>query len=119
LYSQLLSGCVDFDGDSRVRQAQKLGHDHAGLRVAVVIRLQTSHHQIRLFVANSIGQDDGRSIRREVTKIVADNMKGAVSAASKRILDDAFHSLRSHRTDYNLTADFFADAKCFLEGVAV
>src|SRR6266550_6057415 len=52
-------------------------------------------------------------------KIVTGDMNSTVCPSGESILDDAFHSLRSHRTDNYLAAQFFSHAQRLFEGVAV
>src|SRR6516165_526823 len=50
---------LDLHDDGRVRPAQQLGQDHAGLRVTVVVRLKTSEDQVELLVFDGGGEGAG------------------------------------------------------------
>ena len=65
--------------------AQQFGQDDAGLRVAVVVRLQAGEDQVELFVFDGGGEGLGGVEGVEADEGIIFEVDGAVSALSQRL----------------------------------
>ena len=68
-----------------MRPAQQFRHDHAGLRVAVVVRLQAGEDEVELFVFDGRGEGLGDVEGVQPDKAVVFKMDGAVRALGQRL----------------------------------
>ena len=102
-----------------MRKTKNLGEDHARLRIAVIVRLQPGHDEVRLLIANRLSEYAGGGKRRQVRDIVSDDVNRAISAAGQSIFDYTLGALWSHRHDDDFAAGLFLDAQPFFERITV
>src|SRR5947209_9439546 len=83
-----------------MRPAQQLSQNHAGLRVAVVVRLQSRKDQVKVLVLNRSRECLGGIEGIQPDKGVVFQMNGTVSALGQRLAEYLGGTGRSRR-DYN------------------
>ena len=102
-----------------MRQAQNFRENNPRLRIAVIIRLEPGHDEVRLLIANRPCEHAGGGEGRQVNHVVANDMNCSISAARQSVFDDTLSPLRSHGNDDDFAANFFLDPQRFFQRVTV
>ena len=104
-----------------MRQAEPLGEDDAGLRRALIVRLQTGEHQIEMLIAHGVGEraGDDKRVGADRRQPFVLHMNRPIRAARERLAKHLRRACGSRRAHHDLAAVLFAKAQGLLECVRV
>ncbi len=112
-------GFLDFHDDGGVRPAQQLRHDHAGLGVAIVVRLQAGKDEIELFIFDGRDESLGHIERVQADKAVVFKMNGAIRALGQAFTQHLLRPRRPGGDDHDFTGVLFFLPQSFFQGKSV
>ena len=116
--SVVASAC-DFHDDRRVRQAEPLGEDHAGLREALVVGLQAGEDQVELLVLHRRRERVGDHERVGAGERVVFDVDRAVGAAGERFAEHLRDARGPGRADDHFPAVLLLQPQRLFERVRV
>ena len=102
-----------------MRPAQQFGEDHAGLRVSIIVGLQTGEDQVELFVLDRCGEGLRGVERVQPNELVVFEVNGTVRSLGKRFAQDLLCASRAAGDDDDLAVMLFPLAQGLFEGVGV
>ncbi len=112
-------GFLDFHDDGGVRPAQQFRHNHAGLGVTVVVRLQAGEDEIELFIFNRGDESFGHIEGVQADKAVIFQMNGAIRALGQPFPQHLLRTRGPGGDDYDFAGVLFFLAQSLFQGEGV
>ena len=110
---------LNLHDDGGVRPAQQLGQNHAGLREAVVVRLQPGEDQIEVLVLDRRRKGLGGVEGVERDEAVAFQMDGAIGALGQGLAQYLLRARRAAGDDHHFSAVLLFLAQRLFQRVGV
>ena len=102
-----------------MRPPKQFGQQHAGLREAVIVGLQSGEDEVELLVLDGSGQHLGKVQRIEGDEPVILQVNGSVSTFGQGFAQHLLRARRSGGDDHDFAAMLLALAQCFFQCIGI